>query len=138
MITQPDPQGLQPRPVDRPRRPRLLYRDLDLRMARACRSTSRDLVNWRLVARPLDRASQLDLRGEPDSCGVWAPCLSFADGFFWLIYTDMKRNVGNFKDAHNYLVTAPAITGPWSDPATSTPRASTRRSITTTTAASGS
>jgi Glycosyl hydrolases family 43 len=31
---------------------------------------SRDLVNWRLVRRPLERASQLDLRGEPDSCGV--------------------------------------------------------------------
>jgi xylan 1,4-beta-xylosidase len=41
---------------------------------------SRDLVNWRLVRRPLERASQLDLRGEPDSCGVWAPCLSYADG----------------------------------------------------------
>lgn len=77
---------------------------------------SRDLSTWRLVARPLNRASQLDLRGEPDSCGVWAPCLSFADGLFWLIYTDVKRYDGNFKDAHNYLVTAPAVTGPWSDP----------------------
>ena len=55
---------------------------------------SRDLVNWRLVARPLNRASQLDLRGEPDSCGVWAPCLSFADGLFWLIYTDTRNGVG--------------------------------------------
>ena len=73
-------------------------------------------MNWRLVTRPLDRATQLDMRGEPDSCGVWAPCLSHADGLFWLIYTDVKRYDGNFKDAHNYLVTAPAITGPWSDP----------------------
>ena len=77
---------------------------------------SRDLVNWRLACRPLDRRSQLDMRGNPDSCGVWAPCLSFADGLFWLIYTDVKRLDGNFKDAHNYLVTAPQITGPWSDP----------------------
>ena len=76
---------------------------------------SRDLVNWRLVARPLDRASLLDLRGEPDSCGVWAPCLSHADGKFWLVYTDVKRYDGNFKDAHNYIVTAPAIEGPWSE-----------------------
>ncbi|MFM7335112.1 MAG: family 43 glycosylhydrolase, partial [Tabrizicola sp.] len=30
---------------------------------------SRDLVNWRLVARPLRRKSQLDMRGNPDSCG---------------------------------------------------------------------
>jgi xylan 1,4-beta-xylosidase len=77
---------------------------------------SRDLVNWRLVTRPLTRAAQLDMRGNPDSCGVWAPCLSHADGQFWLIYTDVKRLDGNFKDAHNYLVTAPEITGPWSDP----------------------
>ena len=35
---------------------------------------SRDLQNWTLVSRPLDRASQLDMRGDPDSCGVWAPC----------------------------------------------------------------
>ena len=77
---------------------------------------SRDLVNWRLVRRPLDRASQLDLRGDPDSGGVWAPCLSFADGKFWLVYTDVKRPDGPFKDAHNYIVTARAIDGPWSDP----------------------
>jgi xylan 1,4-beta-xylosidase len=77
---------------------------------------SSDLVNWRLVRRPLDRASQLDMRGNPDSGGVWAPCLSHADGRFWLVYTDVKRLDGNFKDAHNYLVTAPEIDGPWSDP----------------------
>ena len=77
---------------------------------------SRDLVNWTLVCRPLNRASQLDMRGNPDSCGIWAPCLSYADGLFWLVYTDVKRLDGNFKDAHNYIVTAPDITGPWSDP----------------------
>ena len=77
---------------------------------------SRDLANWRLVTRPLSRASQLDLRGEPDSCGVWAPCLSYADGKFWLVYTDVKRFDGDFKDAHNYIVTAPDIAGPWSEP----------------------
>ncbi len=77
---------------------------------------STDLVNWDLACRPLTRATQLDMRGNPDSCGVWAPCLSYADGLFWLVYTDVKRLDGNFKDAHNYIVTAPAIDGPWSDP----------------------
>lgn len=77
---------------------------------------STDLVHWELARRPLDRASQLDMRGNPDSGGVWAPCLSHADGLFWLVYTDVKRLDGNFKDAHNYIVTAPAIEGPWSDP----------------------
>ena len=77
---------------------------------------STDLVNWKLIGRPLNRASQLDMRGNPDSCGIWAPCLSYADSVFWLVYTDVKRYDGNFKDSHNYIVTAPGITGPWSEP----------------------
>lgn len=77
---------------------------------------SRDLVHWRLVTRPLTRKSQLDMRGNPDSCGVWAPCLTHADGLFWLVYSDVKRKDGTYKDVHNYVVTAPAIEGPWSDP----------------------
>src|SRR5579885_3065477 len=52
---------------------------------------SRDLAHWRLLARPLDRSSLLDLRGEPDSCGVWAPDLTYAHGRFWLVYSDVKR-----------------------------------------------
>lgn len=77
---------------------------------------SKDLVNWKLVSRPLNRASQLDMRGNPDSCGIWAPCLSHANGKFWLVYTDVKRFHGNFKDAHNYIVTCETIDGDWSDP----------------------
>ncbi|MEJ8473686.1 glycoside hydrolase family 43 protein [Roseibium algae] len=77
---------------------------------------SKDLVHWRLITRPLNRKSQLDMRGNPDSGGIWAPCLTHADGRFWLVYTDVKRNEGNFKDAHNYIVTAENIEGPWSDP----------------------
>jgi xylan 1,4-beta-xylosidase len=52
---------------------------------------SRDLVNWRLLTRPAPPPSQLNMLGDPDSCGVWAPCLTCADGLFWLIYTDVKR-----------------------------------------------
>jgi xylan 1,4-beta-xylosidase len=77
---------------------------------------SKDLVNWRLVARPLNRGALLDMRGNPDSGGIWAPCLSYADGKFWLIYTDVKRHEGSFKDTHNYLTTCEAIDGEWSDP----------------------
>lgn len=86
---------------------------------------SRDLVNWRLLSRPLTRPSQLNMLGDPDSCGVWAPCLTYADGLFWLIYTDVKRygrtSVGgasgaSLRDFHNYLVTCPTVDGEWSDP----------------------
>lgn len=75
---------------------------------------STDLVNWRLVSRPLNRADLLDMRGHPDSCGVWAPCLSHADGRFWLVYTDVRRLDGAFKDAHNYITTCETIDGDWS------------------------
>lgn len=86
---------------------------------------SRDLANWRLITRPLRRASQLDMRGDPDSCGVWAPDLSHDGTRFWLIYTDVKRygrtTVGgasgaSLRDFHNYLVTCDTIDGDWSDP----------------------
>ena len=77
---------------------------------------SRDLVNWRLVSRPLNRAALLDMRGNPDSCGIWAPCLSYADGRFWLVYTDVKRLDGAFKDAPNYITTCETIDGVWTDP----------------------
>jgi xylan 1,4-beta-xylosidase len=79
---------------------------------------SRDLANWRLVGHALTRPSQLDLRGITDSAGVWAPSLSYADGRFWLIYTNI-RNTGMgrpFKDIGIYLITAEKITGPWSEP----------------------
>ncbi|MDP5277357.1 glycoside hydrolase family 43 protein [Sphingomonas sp. DG1-23] len=86
---------------------------------------SRDLANWRLIARPLVRAGQLDMRGDPDSCGVWAPDISHDGERFWLIYTDVKRygrtTVGgasgaSLRDFHNYLVTCETIDGDWSDP----------------------
>ncbi|BCU77595.1 glycoside hydrolase family 43 protein [Luteolibacter sp. LG18] len=78
---------------------------------------SRDLQNWRLLTRVLDRPSQLDMVGNPDSGGIWAPCLTFADGLFHLIYTDVKYwKREPYKIAYNYMVTAAQITGPWSDP----------------------
>ncbi|MDQ2076985.1 glycoside hydrolase family 43 protein [Marinimicrobium sp. ABcell2] len=79
-------------------------------------SHSKDLVNWRVLTHPLTRYSQLDLRGRPNSGGVWAPSLSYADGMFYLIYTDVRDWTGIFKDARNFLVTAPHIEGPWSEP----------------------
>ena len=79
---------------------------------------SKDLVHWRLLTRPLSRKSQLDMLGNVDSGGIWAPALSYHDGMFYLIYTDVKTwgVQHRFKDSHNYLVTAPDIMGPWSEP----------------------
>lgn len=77
---------------------------------------SRDLKNWHLLTRPLKRISQLNMIGNPISCGVWAPCLTYDKGTFYLIYTDVKSFMSNYKDTHNYLVTAENITEDWSEP----------------------
>jgi xylan 1,4-beta-xylosidase len=77
---------------------------------------SRDLVHWRPLGGILDERRLLDLHGAGDSCGVWAPDMSYVDGLFHLIYTDVSSFLMGYWDQQNYLVTAPAITGPWSDP----------------------
>ena len=77
---------------------------------------SRDLINWELVNRPLNRVSQLDLLGVPDSCGVWAPCLSYHDETFYLTYSDVRSFDGIWKDTHNYVVMTNDIFGEWSEP----------------------
>lgn len=59
---------------------------------------SKDMVHWRLLPSPLNRRSQIDMRGNPSSGGVWAPDLSYADGKFWLVYSDVKIVNGAFKD----------------------------------------
>jgi xylan 1,4-beta-xylosidase len=76
---------------------------------------SKDLLNWELVTRPLDRVSQLDMKGCGSSCGVWAPCLTYDGKLFYLVYT-VVRSKDRWKDTHNYIVTSPSIQGPWSEP----------------------
>lgn len=87
---------------------------------------SKDLNNWKILSRPLDRVELLDMAGNPSSGGVWAPCLSYDEegGLFYLIYSNVRHWVGSvnedssdgFKDTHNYLIMAADIKGPWSNP----------------------
>lgn len=77
---------------------------------------SLDLEHWEPLPFPLDRISQLDMRGVASGCGVWAPDLSYADGKFWLVYSNTVSSRGTFKDVRNYVVTSTDIHGPWSEP----------------------
>src|ERR1700677_342224 len=79
---------------------------------------SRDLVHWQLIGHALRDKRWLDLAGIPDSGGVWAPSLSWHEGQFWLIYTNVRTcGAGRaFKDVRIHLITAPDILGPWSEP----------------------
>jgi xylan 1,4-beta-xylosidase len=77
---------------------------------------SKDLVNWELITRPLTRLTQLDMIGDPDSGGIWAPDISYEDGIFYLAYTNVRTIKSMWRDMHNYLVTANDIRGNWSEP----------------------
>jgi alpha-N-arabinofuranosidase len=70
---------------------------------------SRDLASFRQVGHCLTRASQLPLEGAAASGGVWAPTLRHHRGLFYLTTT-------NVTSGGNFIVTAPAPEGPWSDP----------------------
>ncbi len=76
---------------------------------------SKDLVNWELAANPLQHTSQADLIGNYNSGSIWAPHLSYKEGKFYLLITDVKTGTA-FKDTLNYVLTADAIDGKWSEP----------------------
>ncbi|MCV9948300.1 glycoside hydrolase family 43 protein [Paenibacillus sp. BT-177] len=75
---------------------------------------SKDLAHWEHCTDIL--TDQVDLRGNPKNCSIWAPQLSYADNLFYLLYTDVKSTKRPFKDVHNFVITAPTIHGPWSEP----------------------
>lgn len=70
---------------------------------------SRDLVNWEQLGYILTRESQLPLDGCRVSGGIYAPTLRCHEGTWYMITTNTHRG-GNF------LVHAPDVRGPWSDP----------------------
>ncbi len=77
---------------------------------------SRDLENWELIARPLNRVNQLDMKGCDSSAGVFAPCLTYHDSKFYLVYSNVKTRSGIWRDVHNYVITAGDVKGEWSEP----------------------
>jgi alpha-N-arabinofuranosidase len=70
---------------------------------------SRDLIHWRQIGHCLERTTQSPLATAPTWGGIWAPTLRFHDGLFYMTTTNVSAG-GNF------IVTAPAPEGPWSDP----------------------
>ena len=70
---------------------------------------SRDLVHWKKVGYCLSRPSQLPLAGVSASGGIWAPTIRHHEGVFYMTTT-------NFSGVGNFIVTARAPQGPWSEP----------------------
>ncbi len=79
---------------------------------------SKDLKNWRLLTHSLQDNYSADLIRLPSAKGVWAPCLTWCeeDGLFYLMYSIMNSMNARFFDVDNFLITAPNIEGPWSEP----------------------
>ena len=78
--------------------------------------TSKDLVNWKVVARPIT-SDKADLTAMPQGGGVWAPCLSHDGNKFYLVYSRVTIwSSGPFKDVDNFIITADRVDGKWSKP----------------------
>jgi xylan 1,4-beta-xylosidase len=73
-----------------------------------------DLVNWKHETDIL--SNNIDLHGISKNCGIWAPTISYSGGIYFLMYTIVHTNNRPFKDLSNFLITAPSIKGPWSNP----------------------
>ena len=70
---------------------------------------STDLVNWKQIGHAMDRPSQLNTEGQGVSRGLFAPAITFHDGTYYIVCTQVDKG-GNF------VITATDPAGPWSDP----------------------
>ena len=70
---------------------------------------SKDLLNWKQIGYAMDRPEQLNLDGAGVSRGLFAPAISYHNGIFYIVCTEVSK-LGNF------VITAKDPKGPWSNP----------------------
>lgn len=70
---------------------------------------SKDLLNWKQIGYAMDRPQQLNLDGAGVSRGLFAPAISYHNGLFYIVCTEVSK-LGNF------VITAKDPKGPWSNP----------------------
>ena len=115
---------------------RLLHRDVDLRMVPGGADSPFAGLATGVCCKAARPAELLDMRGNPDSGGIWAPCLTMPRAF-WLVYTDVKRHEGSFRTCTTTSPPAPPWKGSGPLRPISTAAALTPPCSTTMTAASG-
>lgn len=70
---------------------------------------STDLVHWELIGHALQRQPPYDVYSKTQhGAGVWAPAIRRHNGQFFIFYPDPDYGI--------YMIKAPSITGPWSEP----------------------
>jgi xylan 1,4-beta-xylosidase len=77
---------------------------------------SRDLGAWEYVGSVDTAVPGGSLLGVPDSGGIWAPALSYANGLFWVTYGLVRSVSRRHYDVEVYVATAHEVSGPWSEP----------------------
>lgn len=70
---------------------------------------SQDMVNWTQIGHVLSRSSQLDLSQIGSSMGIFAPCIRYHQGTYYMV-TTVVGGAGHF------IVTTDDPFGEWSDP----------------------
>ena len=70
---------------------------------------SKNLTDWTQIGNILDRPSQVKLESCGHSQGIFAPTITFYNGMFYMITT-------NVSGGGNFIVTAKKPEGPWSEP----------------------
>lgn len=70
---------------------------------------SKDLVNWELITYALPKQPPFEVFDQPQhGNGVWAPCIRYHEGEFYIYYPDPDFGI--------YLTKAKDPKGPWSEP----------------------
>lgn len=70
---------------------------------------SNDLVNWQLIGYALEKQPPFDVFNTVQhGCGVWAPCIRYFKGEFYIFYPDPDYGI--------YMVKSQRAEGPWSKP----------------------
>lgn len=75
---------------------------------------STNLVDWKLIDHVITEADQLDYTGIRSSGGLYAPTIRHDGEKFWVVCT-LVAHEGRHPGG-NFLMTAPNISGPWSEP----------------------
>ncbi len=79
---------------------------------------SKDLKNWELYTHVLTDDTKPNLTRLPSAKGIWAPCLTYCEeeNLFYVVYGVMNSMNARYFDVSNYVIKAPDIKGPWSEP----------------------
>lgn len=77
---------------------------------------SKNLADWKLVDYVLKDERILNLSGTGNSRGIYAPQISYKDGLFYVVYTNVKTNDWPYVDAMNFVVWSESVHGPWQGP----------------------